>query len=184
MKCPACNSVLKRTAYEGLPVHACTSCNGYLVATRRVAHIKNLPDTSVAELKDEALTEGSADREEKIRCPRCRRKMEIEVCPPPAAFQLDKCRECAHVWFDAGELARLQLAHMITPQGRERAAMIQRHREMTPAERAEFERNLANLPQSDSTLAAVFEEALTESVMTLAVGMAGQAARHHQLRRL
>ena len=64
------------------------------------------------------------------------------------------------IWFDGGELARLQLGHEIRPQAREVAELERRHREMSPERRAEFEKNLANLPESDSGLDASFHAAV------------------------
>ena len=59
-------------------------------------------------------------------------------------------------WFDTGELACLQLAYENTPRGQDSGKFQRRHRDMTPAEKEEFARRLAELPEGDATLASAF----------------------------
>jgi len=78
----------------------------------------------------------------------------------PALFHLDTCRRCEPVWFDGGELARLQLSYQISPQGKDAAELQRRWREMPPERREEFEQNLARLPVEEAAPFSAFEEAL------------------------
>jgi len=84
------------------------------------------------------------------------------------SFCIDKCRDCEVVWFDAGQLARLQLEHEATPRAREASRLQNRHREMTLEEKEQFEHHLACLPEGDATLASAFGEGLMESMENLA----------------
>lgn len=165
MNCPSCAATLVRVTYEGLPVFRCEHCYGYLVGRGRTEGIKRSREKSVEQLKSEALCEGQSDTQERIRCPRCRGRMNKELLKEPASFHIDTCPSCEFIWFDGGELARLQLAHEIRPQAEEAAELQRRHREMSPEQRAEFERNLAKLPQPESPLSAGFREAVIKAVL-------------------
>ncbi len=156
MKCPLCSVDLKRIRYEEVAVFACEPCNGYLVGTQKVTAIKRRQMNSVDTLKEEALADGAADSRHKLKCPRCRALMHKEFSRPPLSFHLDTCRACQLTWFDAGELACVQIGHLATPKGREAARFQQRHLNMTPEEKQEFEERLAQLPAGDASLATAF----------------------------
>jgi len=164
VKCPACTAELVRVTYEGLPVLRCEYCFGYLLGQKRMEGIQRTRRRSTDELEQEAVAENRGDSEQKIRCPRCRKKMRKEFLKEPASFHTDTCVNCQLIWFDGGELARLQLRHEIRPQAREAAELERRHREMSPERRAEFERNLAKLPEPESPLEAGFKEAVIEAL--------------------
>jgi len=174
MKCPVCSSGLDRSRYEGLPVFICDDCNGYLVGTRRATDINRRRAKSPEDLKQEALVDGHKDSEDGLRCPRCRRPMDKELWKESASFHIDKCRDCELVWFDAGELARLQLDYEATPRAQEASRFQNRHRQLTPEEKRQFEHNLARLPEGDATLASAFGEGLMESMGNLAWGLRRQ----------
>ena len=161
MKCPKCSTDLKRNLYEGLPVFHCGTCDGYLVATNRVEDINRRRETPTEVLVKEARTPDGADSEDPLRCPRCHLPMEKEFVDGPAPFRLDKCQICEFVWFDVGELARSQLDYESTTHAQEAARFQDRLHEMTPAERSQFEQNLARLTGSHPTL-DVLSDAVSE----------------------
>ncbi len=97
--------------------------------------------------------------------------MDKEIWKGAASFHIDKCRDCRFIWLDAGELARIQLQHESTPRAQEAARFQNRHRQMTPEEKRQFEHNLARLPEGDATLASAFGEGLMESMDGLARAM-------------
>ena len=162
MKCPVCDAELRRSAYEGLPVFCCDSCHGYLVQTNRVANIKRRREKSDAELAEETQVAG-ADSKNQLACPRCRRSMTKETAQGENVFQIDKCQTCDVVWFDPGELARLQQNYQATPRAAEALRFQQRHQNMTAEEKAEFEEDLADLPPGDASLLSAFGHGLAES---------------------
>jgi len=143
---------LVRVKYEGWPVFRCDTCFGYLVGQKRVDSFKASRSKEAGELMKEAAAEAQEDTESKVRCPRCRVAMDKKLLKEPASFHIDSCKSCEVVWFDGGELARLQLAYEISAKGQEAAEFQRRHQEMTPEERAEFEENLANLPDPETPL--------------------------------
>lgn len=89
-----------------------------------------------------------------------------EPAKAPEKFYLDKCRECQFVWFDAGELAKIQIAYEATARSQEATLLQERHRQMDPAAKEQFEENLANLPESKSTIEMALGEALLEALLS------------------
>ncbi len=171
MQCPACSAELERSLYEGLPVFCCAGCQGYLVATRRAADIARVREKSPDLLQQEATVADALDSAEVLRCPRCRRQMVKEFRKGADAFHINTCRDCQLIWFDAGELARWQLAYQSTGRSQEAASLQEKHRQMDPAAKREFEENLARLPESEGTLQSAVGEAFKESLWSLMCGI-------------
>jgi len=146
MKCPNCQSDLRRILYESVPVFRCLHCHGYLLSERRLEAIEVSPATEIERLKQEVVDEAQPDTLASVRCPRCLRKMDKRFIEEPASLHVDTCRECRFVWLDGGELGRLQLSREMTAKAQEMRRFRQRLKTMTPDEQAEFERNLADLP--------------------------------------
>lgn len=162
MKCPVCKANLRRAKYEGLPVYCCDSCGGYLVQTSRARGIERRREKSDAELAEAAEAAGSGS--EGLRaCPRCHRSMNKEISRGKTVFQIDKCSSCDVIWFDPGELARLQLNYQATPRAAEARRFQERHKNMTDEDKEEFESDLANLPPGDASLLSAFGQGLSES---------------------
>jgi Zn-finger nucleic acid-binding protein len=164
MKCPRCSLKLDRTSYEGLPVFICRKCDGYLIRTHHVGSIKNRQEKSADELVVEAAAAVEKRLATGLACPRCRRRMTVELAPGPIDFHLDECRECSLVWFDGGELAHVQMHYEQSDGGRDAAELRARFHNMSAERREEFERNLAELPEGDASLASAFGEGLLESL--------------------
>jgi Zn-finger nucleic acid-binding protein len=164
MTCPRCSPSLERCRYEGLPVSVCRECDGYLIRTHHVGSIKARRDKSADELAKEAARAGRQQLAAGVACPRCRRSMQVELAPGPVDFHLDECRDCALVWFDGGELARVQMHYESSPAGRDIAELRDRFHNMPAERREEFERNLAALPAGDASLTSAFGEGLLETL--------------------
>lgn len=149
MKCPKCQSELRRILYESVPVFRCLQCHGYLLAQKRLEGIERSPATSIERLKQEVVAESQPDTVTAVRCPNCGRKMDKRFVEAPAALHVDTCRECRFVWLDGGELGRLQLSYEMTAQAQEKRRFRQRLKTMTAEEQAEFEKNLDKLPKDE-----------------------------------
>ena len=165
MKCPNCQSELKRILYENVPVFRCFQCHGYLLAENRLDGIRRSPMTNVELLMQEVTDESQPDTKKLVRCPRCGRKMDKRFIDKPAELYIDTCRECRYVWLDGGELGRLQLTHEMTEQAQEIRRFRERHKTMTPEERAELERNIESLPDMPSELPSA-----TSLVLAMLIG--------------
>ena len=162
MNCPACDSNLERTQYEGLPVFRCAGCRGYLVASHRIDDINRRQTKQQLELIQDASVAAGNDSRASLDCPRCRKTMNKQPLKPSHEFCVDECQECEIIWFDAGELAIIQLEHDASPGATSAKNMKQRVDEMTPEEIAEFEKNLANLHEGDATFLAGIKHGLVE----------------------
>ncbi len=169
MQCPKCKIPLTREIYEGLPIHGCKQCLGHLLSAARLKAIKTRRDKKIddfrSEIKTERVPPQAGDTAERLRCPKCRSGMEKRSKPfGPTEFHIDLCRRCDLYWLDVGELAKLQLIYEYSEQGRESERIRQRLENMTPEEKAEFEKRIAALPNPS------FVEELMTSYVTEGYG--------------
>ena len=167
MKCPACESRLSKSRYEGLVVNLCENCEGYLVETRRARQIRQRRDTSREDLADEVLKANGLDTADRLRCPRCMSLMQKEKLNANSSFYIDHCRRCELIWFDAGELAKMQLEYEFSEQGMEAERFQERHRNMTEEEKQLFAERLANLPPGDLDASSSFSAGLHGALLGL-----------------
>lgn len=121
MKCPLCRSTqLTPTRYVDIPVRTCLSCEGYLVQKKRVGSIKSARKKSDEELLAELSSPKAVDTIRSIICPSCTGGMtKVPMSVGTERYHTDECRKCDLVWFDAGELAKLQLHYEESEQGNE-----------------------------------------------------------------
>ncbi|MCH7988702.1 MAG: zf-TFIIB domain-containing protein, partial [Planctomycetes bacterium] len=134
MNCPTCDVRLDRAEYESVSVSQCPQCMGYLVNRNRVILIKTKQDHSPETLQAEVAAQSRPDAQANIRCPKCRgRQMSKERVPVGTDndFFLDVCRHCNVIWFDGGELARLQIQHESSTKALEAYAFQQKTRNRT-----------------------------------------------------
>ncbi len=152
MKCPACKSKLNRVQYEGIHIHQCSACFGHLVKFERLKTIEVRREKTEEALMDEMVQSGE-DTAEKIRCTRCLSNMEKRKKKiGPWDFFIDRCNRCKLTWLDAGELAKWQVIYQFSEKGEEAERFRQRLENMTPAEKAEYEERIANLPEENVSL--------------------------------
>ena len=152
--CPACYARLQPADYEGFKLFQCAGCKGHLVQFSRLEAIKRSTGKSRQKLKSEAssLFKGSTDRP--LKCPRCHfamRKVPLKL--PVLDAQADVCNECSLVWLDPGELALIQLAFEASATFRDSDELKRRLRavDADPQRKAQFEQNLAHLPETEGT---------------------------------
>ncbi|MEM7456998.1 MAG: zf-TFIIB domain-containing protein [Planctomycetota bacterium] len=147
MKCPVCRTQrLEAVQYEGVSVRLCDSCDGHLVRNKRIPAIKRKQERSDKQLIEEVNANGDGDAKKKLICPGCLRQMSCRKTSfGPLSFNIEVCDKCDHTWFDAGELARLQLFYQASDQGIELAQFRQRLEQMPDEERDEFEQRVAKM---------------------------------------
>ncbi len=151
MQCPVCDVKLNHAAYEGQTVYHCPECRGHLATRQRVSQIKSSRERSTEALKEEATQQQRADTAERLLCPKCctnrmiKEKVRVRFAAGES-FSIDVCGRCKVVWFDGGELARLQLEHEESPKGHDELRTQQRGQERTPEEQARFQQVLDALP--------------------------------------
>lgn len=161
MNCPNCDVELERVEYENNPVFHCPQCAGYLLKRIQVSMIKSMRERSTESLQQDAARGHGAGTQTQIRCPRCRaetmHKQKITLSQLGGdPFFVDACRKCQLVWFDGGELARLQLEYELSDQAVEELNQQLRVAERTPEEQEELDRRLAALPDRGFHLFDIF----------------------------
>jgi Zn-finger nucleic acid-binding protein len=153
--CPVCAQVLTLEHYEGFKVWACARCGGHLVPAARLKAIKRRDGASRDALKEEARAKFTESTAARLRCPRCRVLMRKQQAPVPVVrVQTDVCLSCGLIWLDGGELALVQLAYQVTDGFADRQEIMRRARELdaSPERKAQFEEDLARLPDAPSPL--------------------------------
>ena len=150
MKCPVCKSEkLVNTQYESVPVKSCAVCEGQLVRTSRLTAIKTKREKSDEEFLNELASPNANDTEKVIFCPSCLRRMtRRKESVGKQRFFVDECTKCECVWFDAGELAKIQLHYEESEQGTEMLRFHERLTNMTQEERAELDERISKLPKA------------------------------------
>jgi len=122
--CPRCHQYLSLVDYEGAPLYQCPFCTGCWVEERRLMRILvrrevGFPDDLQAKVKQfQQQSTGNLVRRARIAqqdptlallCPNCRRPMFRNFYSYQYLIIVDRCRECAMIWFDREELDMLQL---------------------------------------------------------------------------
>ena len=151
MDCPTCETELVNEKYEGHNVFQCPDCSGYLIKRQRMAQIKDTRETSSAELESHATARAAEDRTDLIRCPRCRvqrmNKQRIHFDErPDESFMIDICGKCQMVWFDGGELAKLQIDHESSIKAIDQLERQQLAQNLGSERKQELEQRIAALP--------------------------------------
>ena len=147
MKCPACRTTkLVKTEYEGVSVHHCEQCQGHLVRKNRITAIKVKRSFSDEEFLSQVDSATGNDTPGRPTCSGClrgmsQRKMKVGL----EEFYVNDCDDCSLVWFDGGELAKLQLEYENTDQAQELFRFRERLESMTDQERADLDARIAKL---------------------------------------
>lgn len=151
MDCPVCDRELHRDRYEGVSIFRCDECHGVFAEERRIQQIKILHEHSHSDLEHEAESEAMPDTEGRLRCPKCFRYMvkanvHLDDDDRNDSFQIDICHDCDSIWFDGGELARLQLEFEHSAQAVEAWRLRKLAGQRTPAEEKHLEEEIAHAP--------------------------------------
>jgi heat shock protein HtpX len=122
--CPRCHQYLRLIDYEGAPLYQCPFCTGCWVEERRLMRILVrrevvFPDDLKAKVKRfQQQSTGDVVRRNRITrqdptlallCPNCQRRMFRNFYSYQYLIIVDRCRECAMIWFDRVELDMLQI---------------------------------------------------------------------------
>ena len=162
MKCPHCkDTALVRAKYANANIRKCHDCKGVLLATSRAEKIKRRVNKDIQQLEKELESATAKDGVDEIRCPACHCPMDKKRFDK-IGFNVDECRQCGMAWFDAGELAAIQLSFEDRPQTAELNKFRNRLQNMTDQERTEYEQRIAELrdlgtPMEQATLEATAE---------------------------
>jgi len=119
--CPICRQWLIVQEYEGLNLWRCAFCNGLLVEYDKLPRIfvrKEKGFTEHVQHTATLLREGTKKKLPRLRllldtahprnCPRCGQPMRRKLYSYAFHVEIDECRICRLIWFDADELEILQ----------------------------------------------------------------------------
>lgn len=121
--CPACSTPLVRDDDVQSHVLRCPGCDGSAVTlpVLRQAMPRHRTDELFLKIRDSSLPAART-------CPACRGGMRsLTVGEPDAQVELDACRTCVLLWFDASEKERLGvvLARKAAPDVRRAVAALE-----------------------------------------------------------
>ena len=172
MKCPTCKVELDRDTYEDRPVFHCQQCRGYLVNHTQVRFIKSSRKRSAESLEQDAGRQTVDDGLETVRCPKClaakmnKERIDLQQLGDDPFF-IDVCKKCRLIWFNGGELAKLQLDYELSDKAIQELEWRIQAASRTPEEKAEFERTLANLPHAHTGVLGQLMAAIQGVVLIL-----------------
>lgn len=169
MKCPTCDIPLRKAVYAKANVERCPQCFGLLLSSYRAKTLQQRVDKDIDQLIEEARTAPQHETLAEIRCPGCRTQM-AEIADKDFGFMIDQCERCELTWFDPRELALLQLAYESSPQRVEMNAFRERLKNMTPEERAAYEKRISELRDLGTPLQQAFSEASSDLVLSFILG--------------
>lgn len=169
MNCPICDIRLNKAVYAKANVEQCPQCFGLLLSSYRAKTIQRRVDKDIAQLIEEARTAPQQDTLAKIRCPKCRTPM-TKSRDKELGFQIDECERCELSWFDPRELALWQLVYESSPQRVEMNAFRERLKNMTPAERAEYEKRISELRDLGTPMQQALSEASSDLLISYILG--------------
>ena len=122
--CPRCHQYLSLVDYEGAPLYQCPFCTGCWVEERRLMRIlvrrevgfpNDLKD-KVKRFQEQSMGNivrrtgiGQQDPTTPLLCPNCKRRLFRNFYSYQYLIVVDRCRDCAMIWFDREELDMLQI---------------------------------------------------------------------------
>ncbi len=122
--CPRCHQYLSLVDYEGAPLYQCPFCTGCWVEERRLMRILvrreiGFPEELKARVKRfQEQSMGNIVRRARIvqqdptltlLCPNCRHRLFRNFYSYQYLIVVDRCLDCAMIWFDREELDMLQI---------------------------------------------------------------------------
>jgi hypothetical protein len=85
-------------------------------------------------------------------------------------FLTDECERCELSWFDPCELALLQLVYESSPQRVEMSAFRERLKNMTPAERDEYDKRISELRDLGTPMQQALSETSSDLLISYILG--------------
>lgn len=107
LRCPRCqenHSLRKTSGPQGTVVDICTVCLGVWFDQGEILNYSKAPHRLAEELKKPLLQEQT---KQGLNCPRCEIKMSQGGLIDPTLL-VDRCSQCEGMWFDKGEVQKMQ----------------------------------------------------------------------------
>jgi len=115
MICPKCDIPLKTNIYEDIEIDKCIQCQGvWLDEGEIVKIVQNKEETFDPNLIKETLGQGFSgipknEQQTAVMCPECQSAMTPINYDYSSGIILDRCPQGHGLWFDGGELEKVQI---------------------------------------------------------------------------
>ncbi|HSR18954.1 MAG TPA: zf-TFIIB domain-containing protein [Ignavibacteriaceae bacterium] len=102
MNCPVCNLPLIILELNQVEVDYCTNCLGIWLDEGELELL--LEDSKEKNNLFKSFIVDRKSKENSVKCPICRKKMDKVICGEEKKVILDKCKKGHGLWFNKGEL--------------------------------------------------------------------------------
>jgi len=105
MNCPVCKKAMVVLELNQVEIDYCVACGGIWLDAGELELL-----LGSSEAKDDVLNSFKLDaknKERRIKCPICSKKMAKVLCGKEAKVLIDRCKNNDGLWFDKGELYQI-----------------------------------------------------------------------------
>jgi len=102
MFCPSCKYPMLVLEFEGVETDFCSNCEGIWLDAGELELF--LEDSQDKEELLNSFSDAKKNREKKVRCPICSKKMNKTLVSSDKDIVLDECKNGHGLWFDRGEI--------------------------------------------------------------------------------
>ena len=118
MDCAACRNPMIVVEHEKIELDYCTECSGVWFDAGEIELLLEKMQIESTGLEGLHLTEETQTREQRRRCPVCRKRMKkVDLGHDPVII-IDACPDGDGLWFDSGEVGQVvsHLASQVAPE--------------------------------------------------------------------
>ncbi len=116
MQCPVCRETLRTIEYEGIEIETCDECEGEWLDHGELPKILQRREVQFDEEERRALVNATKikgvplkDVDRDLPCPKCGATTDAINYGGNTGIILDRCTGCKGIWFDGGELEKVQM---------------------------------------------------------------------------
>ncbi len=102
MNCPVCKTAMVILELQSIEIDYCSSCEGIWLDSGELELL--LEDSVERNNLLKSFQTDDASKEQKLKCPICRKKMDKILVGKDKSVLIDKCKNDHGLWFDKGEL--------------------------------------------------------------------------------
>ncbi|MCK4624818.1 MAG: zf-TFIIB domain-containing protein [Phycisphaerae bacterium] len=92
---------------EGVEIDRCISCGGTWLDAGELEWIAEQAGVDPGPITEALHTKHQRGEQTDLKCPRCRRRMQVIHVGKEPAVELDRCRYEHGLWFDEGEMEKV-----------------------------------------------------------------------------
>jgi Zn-finger nucleic acid-binding protein len=92
---------------DGVEIDRCVECGGTWLDAGELEWIAERAGVEPGPLTEAVEADKGRGQRTELKCPRCRRRMEMLSIGAKPAVQIDRCRHGDGLWFDEGEMEKV-----------------------------------------------------------------------------